>query len=151
MRSLTKRAERAARRGHSALRTTIVEAAARAAYVQAWADHVESKGRHLRGELMDQAPRTPSKARTWAKKLLATMERLNGLPVEEMYERAAAEGGSASDFGHYTAMQALGHGVAWSDDHPRHGFTIPHAEFHMDGARDFYAGVDGRRGIASTG
>lgn len=139
--------------------STIVAAAARAGFVQAWADWMEEKGESLHGELMDQAPVTPAKAKVWAKKLLSTMERMNGLSLDKMYERAAAKPLEHSwerkptkkDFGHYTAMQALGHGVAWSDDHPRHGFKIPHAEFHMMGARDLWATVSARAGIASRG
>lgn len=139
------------RRRSTATRNAIVAAAARAGFVQAWADYMEERGAQLRGELMDQAPRTPPQARTWAKKLIGTMERFSRLPIEEMYERAAADGGSATDFGHYAAMQALGHGVAWADDHPSHGFTIPRAEFHMHGGRDFYTSVDARRAIGSIG
>lgn len=128
-------------------REDIIDAAARAGFVQAWASWMEERGESLRGELMDQAPPTPSKARAWAKKLIQGMETLNGLPVSEMYERALAMPGrhlrrsAPEDFGFTTAMQALGHGVSWADDHPEHGFLIPRADFSMFGPRSFDASV----------
>ena len=129
----------------------IIDAAARAAFVSAWADYQEERGRHLRGELMDQALATPTAAKKWARSLFAAMAKMNRKSVERMYEHAAGDDQSArtrKDFGHYTATQALGHGVGWSDDYPDHGLRIPHAEFHMDGARSFFAEVSKRRGIS---
>lgn len=131
-----------ARRVNS-IRNQIIDAAARAAYVSAWADYQEEQGESLRGELMDQAPSTPAAARKWAVKLISEMEKLNGQKIDKMYARAAAMPHTSSwhkraepdDFGHYTAMQALGHGVSWGDDHPEHGFLIPSADFHCWGAR----------------
>lgn len=37
----------------------------------------------------------------------------------------------AREFGHYLAMQALGHGVSWFDDHARFDLTVPHSEFYL--------------------
>ena len=31
-------------------------------------------------------------------------------------------------FGHYLAMQAMGHGVGWADDHKPLTFKVPHIE-----------------------
>jgi len=127
----------------STIRAEIIEAAARAAYVSAWADWAEEQGESLRGELMDQAPNTPLAAKKWARKLIAAMEKMNGQKIDKIYAHAAAmphtsswhKRATAADFGHYTAMQALGHGVSWGDDHPDHGFLIPSADFHCWGAR----------------
>jgi hypothetical protein len=37
----------------------------------------------------------------------------------------------ASDFGHYLAMQAMGHGVSWFDDHAKFDLKVPHVEFYL--------------------
>ena len=37
----------------------------------------------------------------------------------------------ASDFGHYLAMEAMGRGVSWEDDHEPHGLRVPHMEFYV--------------------
>ena len=126
----------------------VIRAAARAVYVSAWADYMEEKGKaHGWGgqDLMDLAPRTPSSATAWAKKLIAAMERMNGKTIEAMAASAVSgarsgghsweKEGTYEDFGHYTAMQALGHGVSWDDSHAPHGFKIPHGEFYCDTAR----------------
>jgi hypothetical protein len=139
----------------------IIDAAARAGFVQAWASYMEEKGKSPgRGgqDLMDLAPKTPSKAKTWAKKLIDRMEEINGTTAAKMYANAAqislshGKGGVEPEtFGHYTAMQALGHGVAWSDDHPAHGYRIPSASFDMLGSRNFYTSVDFRTGLETVG
>ena len=135
------------------------DAAARAAYVSAWANWMEEQGESLRGELMDQAPNTPAAAKKWARKLIATMEKMNGLKIDKMYARAKADAESSSrssrpgrnaspeEFGYCTAMQAMGSGVSWADDHPEHGFRIPGAEVYCPGsARSFEGYVSERLG-----
>jgi hypothetical protein len=119
------------------LRAKIVEAAARALFVDAWASAEEEagRGRELRGELMDLAPETIPEAVDQAEELMKEFEQTNAKAVDVMYQEAAALPGrhhsdpTPEDFGHYTAMQALGHGVSWSDDHPEHGFKVPHISF----------------------
>lgn len=144
------------------LKNEIIRAAARAAYVSAWADYMENAGK-AKGwagqDLMDLAPKTPAAANKWAKKLIATMERMNGKTIEAMAADACSrphshsweKEGTYEDFGHYTAMQALGHGVGWSDSHPAHGFKIPHGEFYCHNARSCEGYVSGREGIGSVG
>lgn len=44
----------------------------------------------------------------------------------------ATQGKFVSDFGHYLAMQGLGHGVSWFDDHGRFEIEIPLVEFHLN-------------------
>lgn len=43
---------------------------------------------------------------------------------------SATNGKYVSDFGHYLAMEGLGHGVSWFDDHGRFEIEIPLVEFH---------------------
>lgn len=138
-------------------RKQIIDAAARAAYVSSWANWAEENGVRLSsgGDLMDQAPRTPASAKAWAKKLIICMEKLNGKKIDAMYEHAAElafehhqnnRAVNADNFGHYTAMQALGHGVSWDDSHPSHGFKIPSAEFYCDSPKSCHGYVSERGG-----
>lgn len=134
------------------LRDEIIESMARALFVSAWASSEEEAGRSHGGkELMDIAPRTSKRAEQAAKKLAAEMEKTNGIPIEALYILAALQPGkrygkedpSPHLFGHYMAMQALGHGVSWWDDFPnvtvvpegvehfgREGIAVPHIEFY---------------------
>lgn len=59
----------------------------------------------------------------------------NRLPVAALAFRAAEADGQdfedldAREFGHYLAMQALGHGVSWFDDHARFALIVPSMEY----------------------
>ncbi len=118
-------------------RDEFMDAAARALWVQAWADAAEEQGETLSGELMDQAPETPPEAKQAAKELAVALEQSNG-PLSQLWDKAATAKGKHSrdptveDFGHYLAMGALGHGVSWEDDHPDVGIKLPSMEFHAD-------------------
>ncbi len=118
-------------------RDEFMDAAARALWVQAWADAAEEQGETLSGELMDQAPETPPQAHEAAKELAVALEQSNG-PLSHLWEKAATAKGkhysepTVEDFGHYLAMSALGHGVSWEDDHPDVGIKLPSMEFHAD-------------------
>lgn len=118
------------------LREKIIRAAARALFVDAWDSSEREEGREHRGELMDLAPDTIPSAYEKAEDLIAEFERLNTKSVDQMYKHAAElspedhlKDPIPEDFGHYTAMQALGHGVSWGDDHPEHGFKVPYTEY----------------------
>jgi hypothetical protein len=123
-------------------RETIANAMARAMYVSAWADHQEAMGRRLRGELMDQAPATPRRAKDDAFMLIGRFECLNGMDIFALlYAAYKADGFDPyqyppdekyeKEFGHYLAMQALGHGVSWFDDHAKFPIKFPHIEFDL--------------------
>lgn len=137
------------------IKSEIIEAAARAVYVQAWASYMEESGGHIEHgiDLMDQAPRTPTAAKKWARELIKTMEKFNGKKIERMYVAAAKmplehsweKAATPEDFGHYTAMESLGHGVSWDDSHPFHGFHIPLSEFDCSSQRDCHGYVSQRR------
>jgi len=111
------------------------EGAARAVYVQAWVDQQEEKGKRLRGELMDQAPATPLSAYVWAGELIGLLTALNKASIYMLgAEAAKAEGADDIDanlFGHYLAMQALGHGVSWFDDHAKFPLKVPGMEYNL--------------------
>lgn len=91
-------------------------------------------------ELMDIAPQTPHDALTWAESLIYAVEHANGgkqAHIAELYRAAAEVPLTASwhidadpeDFGHAIAAEALGMGIGWADNHPRHNLTIPHREY----------------------
>jgi hypothetical protein len=92
---------------------------------------------------MDIAPETTDDALAEAWRLMGRIEQANGLDIHAAYCKALkadgqdyyAEGvaeANADEFGHYLAMEALGHGVGWADDHEPHGLQLPLIEFHYD-------------------
>ena len=128
---------------------SVINAMARAIFVCAWADEEEENGNaHSGEELMDAAPETPEDAIHQAWRLAGQFEALNHSTIPAMFVHALRvdsklasdwEGDDfeevekrwASDFGHYLAMRALGHGVAWEDDHRDPGFTYPNFEYRI--------------------
>jgi len=122
----------------------IAAAMARAMFVSAWADEQEERGRRFppQTELMDVAPRTPMAALHRAYNLIGRFESQNHMPmVSLLYAAAKADGidpyaGDLSsnyvrDFGHYLAMEAIGHGVSWFDDHAKFKLDVPHFEYNL--------------------
>jgi hypothetical protein len=116
------------------------DGAARAAFVSSWADYQEERGKTYPGEdLMDVAPSTPLSAYVWAGELIGNLENANRDPICTIGARAAKADGvdwedfEGTDFGHYLAMQALGHGVSWFDDHARFKLKVPHMEYNWFG------------------
>lgn len=90
----------------------------------------------------DYAPETPPNAYALAGELWAALEAANKVSVYVLAERAEqadgehmgkcdkckSSGFDAEEFGHYLAMQAMGHGVSWFDDHGDFEIEIPHLE-----------------------
>jgi hypothetical protein len=118
----------------------IVEGMARALFVSAYADCVESweenggkpEDRPHRcscGEdWMDYAPPTSTAALDVASMLADQIEKVNCCKLGTLYNRATkacknhpthceSRTHTPEYFGHYLAMQALGSGVAWTDNH----------------------------------
>lgn len=101
---------------------------------------------------MDVAPETPEAARAMALELCARIEKLNSRTVEDGFIVALVADGMrlargqsldafeqddgsddlsdhlADQFGHYLVMEALGHGVAWTDDHEEQPLQLPSCE-----------------------
>jgi hypothetical protein len=117
-------------------RPEILHGMARAAFVNDWAQRQEAKPgfRGWQGaELMDIAPKTSARANKWAKALASAFEQKNGgRSLDDLYAEALNIGGSGSPetFGHYLAMQAMGHGVSWFDNNPKFDLHIPRSEFY---------------------
>lgn len=121
-----------------ALDGAIIEAMARTLFVDAWASAMEERG-ETHGwagqDLMDLAPETSSEAKAAAAKLAAEFVALNGKSLTDLLEAAAAADGDAAlnpsyveSFGHNLAMQAIGHGVSWFDDHAEFPIEFPRSE-----------------------
>jgi hypothetical protein len=125
----------------SDFRDAWLEGAARAFFVTAYADHVEDCEREVDYDYprpgpgedwCDYAPETPANAYALAGELWNALRAANGeAGVYSLVLRAEAADGKAPDpelFGHYLAMQSMGHGVSWFDDHAAFPMVIPHLE-----------------------
>lgn len=135
----------------STFRDAFLLGAAKAFFVTAYADYVE-EGHSTDNDLtdeereerlslprpgagedwMDYAPEPPPNAYALAGELWNDLYNANGgAGVYSLALRAEAADGKAPDpeqFGHYLAMQAMGHGVSWFDDHAKFPIKIPHIE-----------------------
>ncbi|HLU38119.1 MAG TPA: hypothetical protein VK081_01965 [Planctomycetota bacterium] len=110
---------------------SIKDGMARAIWVSAFADWVQELPKAQRRELApgagadwnDAAGETPRSALEAGQALLELYEQANDKPIGDLFRTAAqADGRKPTDrladlFGHALAMQALGTGVAWTDDH----------------------------------
>lgn len=136
-----------------ALSNTIVEGMARALFVSTYAEWAEemcqrgidplppiAKGGE---DWMDVAPETPKEAMVYAWRLCGMIEEANHLNIyclaaaahkADWPDRDPCDRPSGYDkmFGHYLAMQAMGHGVSWFDDHEKFPLHVPHVSFGPD-------------------
>lgn len=128
------------------IRNMILESMARAAFVQWYASEEEEAGRNIPpGEdWMDHAPETSEEAKKWASDTLEVIEQSHQTPAEMLLLRAIRADNGLQDtsgkqysferyvdlFGHYLAMEALGHGVSWFDDHEVFDMDIPYRDFY---------------------
>lgn len=125
---------------------TILDMMARTFFVSAWADeweHYENEYDDFEGydeiveelgveppnfmgvELMSIAPETPQEAMQFAEKFYRDIEQTNNVNLEEFIPPGEDEDFDRHDFGYCLAMEGMGTGVAWSDDHEDHGLNIP--------------------------
>jgi len=111
-------------------RNEIVRHMARAFFACAWADYSEQVGPHYPAgcEIMDAMPEELDPSAVWiAFELARQLEANHGKPLDQIFARAVeiseshrGHGGgdrprTAEMFGHYAAMQAMGHGVGLWD------------------------------------
>jgi hypothetical protein len=75
-------------------------------------------------ELMAIAPPTPQAAIDFATKFYKDIEQQNGLYLADYVPPGEDEDFDRTEFGHYLAMEGMGHGVGWSDDHEDHGLQM---------------------------
>lgn len=135
----------------STFRDSFLEGAARAMFVMAYADFVEEADstdndltedeRETRqslprpgpgGDWYDYAPATPINAYALAGELWAGLYQLNGGagPYSLALHAEAADGKPVDpeEFGRDLAMQFMGTGVSWFDDHAKFEMKVPHTE-----------------------
>ena len=129
--------------------TEIREHMARAFFASAWADAAEEAGDPPRGEIMDLMPSELDPAAIKAADALAAdLARVNGKSLDELMavvERAGDgdRDNTAEMFGHYAAMQAMGHGVGLYDAFGSavdDAIKVPRVEFgSLDLSRDYFS------------
>ena len=119
------------------VRDQITESAARAIFMVAWANQHAHEYHQI--ELTTVAPPTSPDAYYKAVDLTIKLEKLNEMSIDEMYWGAAnykpdkhLKPPTPKDFGWYLAMEALGEGVTWADDHPDIDLIVPTVEFHIE-------------------
>jgi len=121
----------------SNFRDGFLEGAARAMFVMAYADHVENDEdsdlpRPSGGQdWYDFAPATPINAYALAGELWQNLCQLNSSNPYALAKVASAADGKhviADEFGRLIAMQYMGTGVAWTDDHKDFGLKVGHCE-----------------------
>lgn len=124
----------------SSFRDSFLYGAARAMFVMAYADHVENSEEDLPrpgpgGDWYDYAPEAPPNAYALAGGMWSELHAANGeAGVYSLALRAEAADGApvdAEEFGRDLAMQYMGSGVSWFDDHAEFEVKIPHAEIGM--------------------
>jgi hypothetical protein len=130
----------------------IIDGMARALFVTSWADEYEENGNRFppQTEIMDVAPPTPREAYDQAWRLTGMIESLNRMGVYSLFVKALqadkaldekwsvaeleqAEKRWGDEFGHYLAMQAMGHGVSWFDNHENFNLKLPYFEYIPEG------------------
>lgn len=141
----------------SELITSILRGMARTVFVQWYASECEEETPHLPAGMplhkaragedwMDVAPHTPQEAYDWARRFAVKLAEANGLGcalpaagVVPLLRKAAEADGQAwpppaeyaEEFGGDLAMQGVGHGVSWFDDHADFEIEIPHSDFYL--------------------
>lgn len=127
----------------STFRDGFIEGAARAFFVMAYADYCENEDPDHKlpyasngGHWEHVAPATPPNAYALAGEMWAALEHANpgACGVFTLHELARAADGcdvDPEDFGHDIAMQYMGSGVSWFDDHKKFPINIPYAEITM--------------------
>jgi hypothetical protein len=137
---------------------TIKHHMAKAFFASAWADARDEAGEGCAGEIMDQMPTTIDNAALHAADTLAAdMCKAHGCySIDNVFNRVAViqrNTGDSGDravtpemFGHYCAMQAMGHGVGLYDAfgaEVHKQITVPYCEFGSHSlALDYFESAD---------
>lgn len=149
------------------LTLAFIESAARTIHVTAWAEYVEehckvcdrSEVEHnqllphafapkesLAGvNLLDIAPPVSDLARIAGAMLAGHLCEANGVSIPVLLHRARvadeidgdADASYAREFGHAVAMEALGTGVSWLDDHGEFELVVPEIRYHYEAEDEF--------------
>jgi len=118
-----------------------IQGAARAFFVMAYADYCEENSEsdiltHAGpgGDWMDCAPDTPIAAYVFAGEMWSDLAHANKVPCGVIglanlaKEADGVDDIDVNDFGHRLAMQYMGTGVSWFDDHEKFELEVPYSE-----------------------
>jgi len=116
-------------------RDEILAGIARALFVSAYAyaheeGEIDGPRPGPQEDWMDYAPETPLSAKAAAVDLADQVERLNSETLDALWVQNAHAELDSQQFGHYLAMQALGHGVGLRD-YDIDDVHVPHFEFYL--------------------
>ena len=114
--------------------------ASRAFFASAWADQIEENGQSFapQTEIMSVMPGTVDPAAEHAARTLhMDLERVNGKSIDQLMTIIERDGdgdreNTVEHFGHYAAMQAMGHGVGLYDAFGSEVYgtiKVPYVEF----------------------
>lgn len=119
----------------------ILEGLARGPYAIWWANRQEERGRSPSGDVYEAAPRTPARAKKWAREVADGIVALNGRSLSELYDVASrlGYGDDREHFGSDLGLQVTGEGVSWTDDLPsgtdyraaESAIRLPRREFYL--------------------
>ena len=119
----------------------VVDGMARALFADAWVAEQEEAGESFSGtEILDVLPETDDEAADEALRFYGQVEGTNRTDMAALLEKAGKADGYRSweeapadrhgsyawTFGWYVAMQALGSGVSWFDDHGSFPLKVPY-------------------------
>lgn len=119
----------------------MIDGVAEGYWLDAWASGMERAGlgrdlpRSITLTSADLPPRTVSRAATL---FGAALELANGVRLEALFLRALDADQTdvrPGELGYYLVMQALGHGISWTDDHACFDVLLPRTEAWADPAR----------------
>lgn len=121
------------------LRGDFIYYCAQTLFATSWADYVDAvdsnkpgRGRLSGKEVFNEMPDViPKEAFDEAMDYTSDLEKINGKSIEDLFESAINAGGEEDIelFAHYLIMQALGHGVSWTDNNPKFPFKNTNIEF----------------------
>ena len=114
----------------------ILAGISRGVWSDLWATEQEEKGRSFsQRDITEAAPRTPPWAKKWAKGVADKIVSLNGQSLTALFDLVKKHGfpHDEESFGILLGLQAVGHGVSWSDDTrglPEGAIQLPRTDFY---------------------
>lgn len=122
-------------------REDIINGIATAFHATNWADRFEEFGGSLSGcEILTLMDPITKEALQTATEFYERLETRNEKRLSDHFEhiretqeiRSSQYFKDAELFGYYLGMEALGHGVSWTDDHDPHDLIVPYTEFYEE-------------------
>lgn len=102
-----------------------------AVWLDSYSSALEERG--IVGTLRRSAPDAPLSAKTLARRYALALTAANGSTLHDLWRKASrAEGKEvdAKELGYNLAMQSVGHGISWFDNHAHFDVKLPRAEWY---------------------